>query len=362
MVENKHLLILSLLLTLFVCYDYELLNDEIIQTYFSEYELDTLDIRWNRLIAMNRSITPLLFIHMAKTGGTSFLTGLASQLDGKTVDATKTRNLQNILDTHPNMVHLWEVPKEQELDSMNEELKFLGGHLPFGIHTWFTENYTSNLSDGRMTNMYSYTAVFRDPIERAWSHYNYHRVNIKDSNHEKTMGVTFKEWLQLYPFGSNHYTQFLTPTHKLWYTANVTELNIIHSNRPSHEAYLLARRNLLSFDIIGMQDHLNDYILFLKMYYPFIPSNFAIQKKNVNQKKQELTEENRELLREYNNYDMDLYRIALLMYQQQLDSLFYNLYDEFDGDSVGIFESMVGKKAIRSASNKKKDELIKQFL
>ena len=92
----------------------------------------------------------LIFLHIPKAGGTTLHSVLERLYDGSNIFDIKVRG------HHLGVEEFTSLSQEQK-----DQIQLLKGHMPFGLHTHFTS------SDVK------YITLFRNPVERIISHYEY---------------------------------------------------------------------------------------------------------------------------------------------------------------------------------------------
>lgn len=275
---------------------------------------------------------PMMFVHLAKTGGTSLMRAFRE---------TFQRELGR------NAVHFWDIwdPKlwtklfaKQTEDGKTPPL-MIGGHLPAGFHRVDYRDQEENAA-------YSYMTILRHPVSRVWSHYTYHLRRKVDPNHPYTAGKTFEEWLQTMEFGRNAMTAYLSgAVAGGWWNAG-TDIpflaarpiltaedapdeysRILHLQNPnplynvtiSH--FQLALRNLKRMMFVGLQEKMTESLRMLSAMVGVairatttaVASRAA--KRAVSLEK--LTPEYIELIRRHNHFDLLLYQEAELLFEEQ---------------------------------------------
>src|SRR3989338_1139025 len=256
--------------------------------------------------------SPILFVHLAKCAGTS--------LTGSMRSATSA--------TLP-FIQLWSTPsyemvQKYQLGSLRPPF-LIGGHLAYGFHKWLITSPESNQLFQENMN-FTYITMLRDPIERVWSHYNYHLTQIRDENHIFAKNKSLNEWMSTVEFGRNAMTAYLSgAVADSWWNENSSipmlsarpqPINISHPNPKydvTEEHFQLALKNLRRMGWVGIQERYDESIsqlsLLLGVQLDHTQENLASKKIQLDQ--------DRVLIESYNAFDIKLYAVALEMFQEQ---------------------------------------------
>jgi len=268
---------------------------------FLDEEERTLHRDWIHHIKQNlatkgRVPDPYLFVHIAKTAGTSLVKGIGYapevefshfwHRDEKTVRVVTAKKIPE------GKVHI------------------VGGHLCHGIHRWW-ESENRTLSD------YTYFTFLRDPIKRVMSHYRYH-LNPRDPSHELTEGRTFVEWATQIRFAQNVMTAYMAGSeHYAWW--NEGHVPLLPKQEPfpgyvlTEQHYRIARRNLIT-SIVGLQEDFDESVRLLNHVF-----NLQVTpiRENVGDKSSyDFDEKERAVVIAMNHWDIELYKLGIYLHSK----------------------------------------------
>ncbi|KYR01484.1 hypothetical protein DLAC_01470 [Tieghemostelium lacteum] len=286
------------------------------QIYNSEWKLDA---------NLNPHLLPkpIIFIHNPKTAGTTLKKILL-----KNVDISRYFHK----DAHPTPS---EIP-------VVLESTFIFGHMKFGLHYHFEQYYKNpNASitvltrevqdrDDKMTP-YSYLAVFREPVERVYSHYFFLKEHIDHPLHSQTMRLPFQKWVERSPIAHNEMCRRLVGITREDSTPDDFQQQCLH--RLKHD-----------IKFVGLTERFNETLVLMSHYLGF--QDIHSTSENIGHVKNEyiLTDEDREFIANYNSADVALYNEAKLIFEKQIDSVgreFFEkelqIYNEYQ-ESISSFK------------------------
>lgn len=246
----------------------------------------------------------VIFLHIPKSGGIT-LYDILNREYGRyhiyTFSGGRSR-LQQDIDKF----------RDFPIDQRNS-FRLLRGHVPFGIHHLLHKPY-------------SYVTLLRDPVSRVVSHYYYVLNNPNHLLHEKVTSEQMS--LDTYVSSGINYELDNGQTRQL---AGVTDE--LPYGKCTDELLIQAQENIeQSFTVVGFTERFDETLLLMKQalgwqkYPVYTRQNVS---KN-HQGKPVLTEETRQLIMKYNQFDLQLYAFAKQRFNNQLSSLPDNEIETFN--------------------------------
>jgi Sulfotransferase family len=219
----------------------------------------------------------LVFMHIPKTAGTT----LASSLKWN-----YPPHLTLHYDLLGRMKDIEKIPTE-ELSSA----RLFIGHLPYGVHRYIPRPC-------------EYVTVLREPVARVISAYKYIRRTAHHGLHDRVVGdhIGLEEFIETFWVDKRISRQ----------TRQLCEL---HNGPLNPEDLLLAKRNLESFLVVGLTERFEETFALvrraLRLRVPFYVT------RNVGQPLH-ASERALELIREREQYDLELYEFARGLFAHQV--------------------------------------------
>lgn len=230
----------------------------------------------------------LYFIHILKTGGTTFDDIIFRQYGG---DCILDLNGDDIDMEFANENHLSKIVK-QTCEKTN--LKAVTGHFRYGLHNLLHDTEPK------------YIAFFRNPVEQYLSQY-YYAVNLNEYPEIKIMVAKCGNIIQymesdLLKFSKNMQTYFISEASNRDYFVN-------HQNEMLSQAVKNINQ---SFKFCGIVEHYDESLIILKeiLRWKKLP---LYTKHKVNKNRPKLKEHDNSIIQqinELNKYDNELYRLA----------------------------------------------------
>lgn len=229
----------------------------------------------------------IIFLHIHKTAGTT---------------------LHRIIERQYRPEQIWTLDEQHVLDDLlalsdaqRAEIQMLSGHMIFGLHAY-------------MPGTSTYFTLLREPIERAISFYYFIRRNPHHYHFDpiRSGGLSLEGFLEARHNNmmDNGQTRMLAGA--LQYDQPVGEC--------TRELLELAKRNLRdSFSVVGLVEYFDESLLLLRQAYGW--RNLFYVKQNVTDSrplKEELSPDALDLAAEYNQLDLELYRYATSLFEQQV--------------------------------------------
>jgi hypothetical protein len=246
---------------------------------------------------------PYLFIHLAKTGGTSIY------------------NI--VVGSKIPMLHFWQFPSQEEVIESGLDANVIGGHVSHGFHKWWNmPPWNSTLSE------YTYFTILRHPVERVISHYLYHLSRPSDPNYFRVVNRTLVEWTQQVKQGLNAMTAYLSGAeYGAWWNRYDPDFGLTmlphYADPPEYyvvteKHYMRARENLIQ-SVVGIQENLP---IFVKQLEQFFKLGIDLRKSNTRSnvgtgEDLHLTPQDIAVVTSMNHWDMELYELAVMLFRQQ---------------------------------------------
>lgn len=230
----------------------------------------------------------IAFLHLPKTGGTTLNHIIRRQYDP-----------DQLFFFGPNTPESLQVFINKSSDE-KRHIKLISGHFPFGIHEQMPDETT-------------YITLFREPIKRVVSFFYY--VKNTDSHYlnkdvvGKSMGlVAFMEGYTT-QMVDNGQTRLISG---LWLDPPYGECTT--------EMFEMAKTNLRErFSIVGLTEQFDETLLLMRDAFNWRDIGYIRQ--NVNKAKpayKEISSEEKEAIRHFNQWDIALYEYAQSLFAEQL--------------------------------------------
>lgn len=236
----------------------------------------------------------VIFVHIPKTGGTTFRTIINRQYD-------------------PQSVFLFKRPPEKSLAEFKElpeakkrEIKFIQGHMRFGLHEFFPQPCT-------------YITILRDPVDRIISLYYFILRNPENAVHNEVVSknMSLEDWVRsgLTTLVNNNQTRFLCTTEV------VTDYG-----QCSSEMLESAKKNIEKyFAVVGLMERYDESLLLLKRNLKWKTPLYI--RSNVTKKrppKESVSKDTLKVIEKYNELDIELYRYGKEKFEEQLNQSSYS--------------------------------------
>ena len=233
---------------------------------------------------------PLIFLHIPKAGGTTLNRIISRQYKSNTIFEIGARPYENF-------------QKFEQLSNVKrDEIKYLHGHVPFGLF------------DKSLPVPPNYITMLRDPVDRIISHY-YHTMDRASNllyNEDTSKYMTLEEFATSGPIPqlSNYQTRFIS---------GIEDVNPFYGNKPVNEDILkIAKKNLSEhFTAVGIIEKFDKSLVLFQNILGWKNVNYTkqyVSKKRI--PKEAVTEETMATIKKYNQYDIELYRFAIELFEQ----------------------------------------------
>ncbi|MBT2686890.1 sulfotransferase family 2 domain-containing protein [Bacillus sp. ISL-47] len=246
----------------------------------------------------------LIHVHIPKTGGTTL---------NKIINNNYNDGLiKSVYDTDESVRNL----KFKELSKKN--ISCIEGHFPFGIHAYFNVPYV-------------YITLLRNPIDRVISEYYFTHsfswpswLDKNNPDHKKYFNLSLEDFIK-YPAMRNKQTRFISGNFN-------TELLDCDLNK--------AIENIEKYFIVaGTTEMFDESVFLMKEMLGWKNSKYI--KSNVTKKRpklNDLTSDIRQLIEEYNKFDLELYSFAKRRLMHQIGKL-----DEKTKEKLHVYLEQVNK-------------------
>jgi hypothetical protein len=266
-------------------------------------QLERIAIAQDRQLGRDESGTPIAFVHIPKTAGKTVISLLATAYRR---DAVKDAG---------NYVRNPERTGRKLSQSKKLEARVLAGHVPYGAFRAYLPD------DAR------YITFLRDPVDRVISHYYRHlhrrraqkvrsprrqqhrletpgKVRLERKPKADSLEQAMVEMRM--PVLNNLATRFLCGRESI-------------NDEPSEEALDDAKEALRAFDFVGIQERFDESVVLLQRMLgiglvPYRARHVSPNRPTL----EEVPDEQRALIAEYNRLDAELYKFAVGLFEQRV--------------------------------------------
>jgi len=240
-------------------------------------------------------ITPhVIFLHIPKAGGTTLRSILESQY-------AKCGVFMIGEDINGDIKRFKTMSSEER-----NQITLLMGHMSHGLHRYFSAPST-------------YLTLLRNPVERVFSEYRFLSSNRQHPLFKVVHGLNFQEYLAIDPTrqGCNGQTRLLSGI------AYQEEIGIPDIGPIEKADFETAMQNLKKFyPMVGLLEKIDETLMLWRQHlgwrFPFyVKKNITIRTDA------KLSGADTALINEKNQYDLILYRQAMKMLEEKLDSQSY---------------------------------------
>lgn len=233
----------------------------------------------------------LIFLHLPKTAGQTFMSILLRQYPSRVVRLEPDRETDR----------RWLRLPEQVREANREGAAVITGHFRYGIHRW-------------VEGPCRYVTFLREPVDRVLSHYYYQRERPENPQHDLVRSipgglagaVAHEEYTQL----QNMQTRML---------AGVPEDGnlLAEQELPDDEMLARAKRNLEACAIVGLTERFDETLAMMATTLGWRTPVYASRNTTRQRPKVDaLPPDIQELVRERNALDLALYEQARVLFEQ----------------------------------------------
>lgn len=229
----------------------------------------------------------LIFVHIPKTAGTTLSTIIARQYRPNDIFVFKSSvPLPQAID------EFWKMPESQKT-----KFKVIKGHFYYGLHDLLPQKC-------------SYITMLREPVDRLISYYYFIR-NWRDHHlHQKAMSmslVDFTCYSNISKWFDNGQTRFISGQNPDY-------------RQVSSEILKQANKNIENYFLVGIQEYFDESLLLFQNKLQWKKPCYYKQK-NVNRlriNKKYISDKELKIIEGFKELDIDLYRYAKNMFEQQI--------------------------------------------
>jgi hypothetical protein len=237
----------------------------------------------------------MYFAHIPKTAGMTFRTIVEDHFhETETCPATLNAQIKAI------------APEEFQ------KYRLFRGHLGF-------TNIPALIPGKRLLNV----TVMREPIARTLSHYDYIRRMPKDPFYDAVKDMDLAEFARKLPAGK------LKKNIQTYHIAKLAKFNL--EELPPPEAFAIAQQSLDDCAFVGLVERFQDSLFLFSYIFGWRPilnsrrENAAKTKKSLD----EIPASTIEVIKEYSQYDLELYASAKAIFEQRFDQMVQDLVEKY---------------------------------
>jgi hypothetical protein len=236
----------------------------------------------------------LIFLHIPKTAGSTFHMILNSRFS-----ESETQNLFGSRYSEPEIAQFINAPAEAK-----KHIRLLKGHMPFGLHQYLPGHS-------------QYISVLRDPVERVISQYYYIKKNVHNPLHEQVE----KGGMSIAEFVSSGIAVGMNNGQCRFLNGDLDEFNFDTCDVSLFEN--VKKHIDEQFIWLGITERFDESILLLSILMGwekqphYIRENISKTRKS----RAEISAGDIEVIKRYNEFDMQLYQYANELLDENIASL-----------------------------------------
>ena len=231
----------------------------------------------------------VIFLHLPKTAGSTLNWIIQRQYEPAAIYAFRWYFHWSLLPTD----EFKQLPTAQK-----EKIRFITGHMSFGLHE-------------AMSGSYTYITVLRNPVDRVISSYYHILRDRKHPIHNEVISMSLPQYLcsGLSLDANNGQTRRLSGVG-----------TTVPYGQCSSQMLEQAKQNIQEhFSIVGLTERFDETLILLKRHFGWKNPFYLTQNKGRNQPaREDISPDGPDLIKQYNQLDIELYQYAQEMFDAQI--------------------------------------------